>query len=434
MAAISTTQQKHEDEQIEKIPISNATKVAIKDFLDKISGKLAGGGNRGDFFYTNFVAVNDLRCTLSECSAERDLLPGLFKSAARARCNDVHEGELAWDVFKNSIDKLQMACEDGYYTRMDKRLAAILEYMDHYNEVVLVDEDHKVVEGTTNGDVYQIKKKIKDAKCVYESEMVTLLVNHVLKPLAPDCACYLDDQTAHKLTECFCGCGTSVNYTNTSIGCNKVFHGRIDAIVGTVPIVARNVIGDEDEEETNDAEPPRKKFYPDHRSSIGIAQEYSDNKAGVSAMSQATATCIVFSFYRQYNSDGQQVKKPQRGLCPTILLSKKRFSVFLYDSVNDILLRTQPILLQTDGILEEYALFYLWCVLSCDFICPDERALKFRSGFHEKSSGIHYYREHLKLDAHCQSHKEQTDGSNMIMLSKVPSYLEPAKFTCPVST
>ncbi|XP_064653239.1 uncharacterized protein LOC135503565 [Lineus longissimus] len=389
-----------------------------------MSGKVVGGGNCGDFFYTNFVAVNDVRCPLSECS-ERDLLPEFFAA------QDVNEGELAWDVFKNSITKLHMACEDGYYTRMDKRLAAIFDYMDRYNEVV--------DEGKSNGDVYQIKKNIEDPKCVYESEMATLLVNHVLKQLAPDCPCYLDDQTSHKLTECFCGCGTSMNYINTSIGCNQVFHGRIDAIVGSVPIVTRNLSDDEgeDEEETNEDEPPRKKFCLGHRSSIALEfkKEYGENKAGLCAMNQATAICIVFSFYQQYNSDKRKVQEPQRGLCSTILLSKKQFSVCLYDSVNDILLRTQPMRLQTNGILERHALFYLWCVLSCDFICPDERAVKFRSGFHERSSGIHHYQEHLKLGTHFHSrHKEQMVVKNRVILSRIPNSLRPAKFTCPAST
>jgi hypothetical protein len=173
-------------------------------------------------------------------------------------------------------------------------------------------------------------------------------------------------------------------------GNEKVFHGRVDAFLGSksmIAVVAHQVQDDEstDEEEEN--------FHPSI--AIEFKKEVSSNQVGLNTEAQATASCILFGFYQRYNLKDQE---PVKGLIPTLVVSRKTFLVILYDSENDILLQNQVVNLydDEDNMLSVHAVILLWCVLNSHHGHTSYPAI-LKSGFHDLTSDLNAYKKHLKF-------------------------------------
>ena len=113
-------------------------------------------------------------------------------------------------------------------------------------------------------------------------------------------------------------------------------------------------------------------------------------------------TCLLFSYYIQ-NKEGivrtdPVDKKNSCSFVPLILISRTKFIVYLYDSVNDVMLLTGDIPLFDNGglgqRLDRYSVMFMWCILNHKFTMPDKILLPHNStsNFHQRSQRIDFYK------------------------------------------
>ncbi|XP_045174090.2 uncharacterized protein LOC123535464 [Mercenaria mercenaria] len=150
----------------------------------------------------------------------------------------------------------------------------------------------------------------KDLK---EAKWASLVATHIFSKLAVTSDMTISDMGYQiRYDQCPCGCLAPLRVGDTSIGNENVWHGSVDILMGHVAGITRaeESVGENTEEDDSSFEtnPGNLEFGRD----------------------QLIAKCVVFSCV-------QNIQGYKLGLAPTIVISKDRVKVYMYDPKSDML-------------------------------------------------------------------------------------------------
>ncbi|XP_052692894.1 uncharacterized protein LOC128171201 isoform X1 [Crassostrea angulata] len=217
--------------------------------------------------------------------------------------------------------------------------------------------------------VFDMKLKGEEMAAT-ETDISITLAEHLLGKLAPG-ESYKIDNKAREKKSCRCGCKVTPVFDGTGIGHEQVWHGFIDIVFSShlgIHSMANAVLDieeniskkrrvDEQDETKNDDSPGGKTI-------TQVKQPLSENM-----LSQAIAQTIVFSLV-------QKQKHPEflHHMIPNIVISPEKLEIMMYDSDNDVLLCSNPILLfnldlPDDRTLIDETVLIIWMVLHYRIFC-----------------------------------------------------------------
>ncbi|XP_053407484.1 uncharacterized protein LOC128559538 [Mercenaria mercenaria] len=183
-----------------------------------------------------------------------------------------------------------------------------------------------------------LTENIEDGKCEGESEatLAVRMTHHLLVPLAPHKTFMIDSYPGLELTGC-CADEHPMNehQGDTSFGCRKGWHGRADILLMDDEIPLTVV-----ETEGNEVDFDMVSVSSD--SSVEVKKVKKGDDFTPESLSQLLAQAIVNSFVQKGKNP-----KSHNSMVPGIGLCSKRLIVSLYDCVDDILVTTGPIDLQS---------------------------------------------------------------------------------------
>ncbi|XP_045156233.2 uncharacterized protein LOC123522835 [Mercenaria mercenaria] len=220
-----------------------------------------------------------------------------------------------------------------------------------------------------------------------EGHWCAVLAQHLLTKLTVSCNYTIASGSGLRIGDTKCPCKENDDLVgvigDTSFGLENGWHGNTDIILEGADIQVACMRYMED---------------PDH-TSVDCVDEASNN------FKQIIAQTIVFSFL-QKKIHGNQLK---HGLIPGIGISKKKLLVCFYDTENDILLITKPMLLFGDKEIIYSSIVFLWLTLNYRQFCsgiPD--ALKeFKAGFLPDPVLRQMYTEKVARPVHIRGIEEE---------------------------
>ncbi|XP_045165763.2 uncharacterized protein LOC123529478 isoform X1 [Mercenaria mercenaria] len=267
------------------------------------------------------------------------------------------------DLFEISL--IQMLLEDSDKVDdtviSDGRLTAVKRLIDFMDEI---DAVQKIVED---------QEKLTDEP-MKESEWAAILGNHVLKKLAVSREMVIDISYPERHIRCPCGCKNQITIGDCSFGNRSVWHGSVDILIGRVAVATTKETAEDDFDD---------EIY---------TSAFEDSR------NQIVAEAIAFSFTLN------------KGLVPTIAISKETFKIFMYHPEHDLLFEgselkfyvKQPLLPRKQKKLDTRSIFALWLAINYDFFCSgvsqDHKDFGYTADFksHVKDS-IKIYKESMNF-------------------------------------
>ena len=141
-----------------------------------------------------------------------------------------------------------------------------------------------------------------------------------------------------------------MSFLSYILGNPSVWHGRIDALLGPVPVALTRLPDDDD----HDGLYMKGSFVESKKHFVDIDLPCP----------QIISQAIVFSFLQ--NQQGSQQKK---SLIPTIGVSSTELVVYFYDSENDVLLQSAPFFFNQGADNRIMAILVAWLVVNYEHLC-----------------------------------------------------------------
>ncbi|XP_052713496.1 uncharacterized protein LOC128187244 [Crassostrea angulata] len=219
-------------------------------------------------------------------------------------------------------------------------------------------------------------KKVFDMKlngeemAATETDISITLAEHLLGKLAPG-ESYKIDNKARGKKSCRCGCKVTPVFDGTGIGHEQVWHGFIDIVFSShlgIPAMANTVLDIEEnsskKRKVDGQDETKNDDSPGGKTITEVKQALPEH-----TLSQAIAQTIVFSLV-------QKQKHPDflHHMIPNIVISPEKLEIMMYDSDNDVLLCSNPILLFNLDLPENRTLIdetvvIIWMVLHYRIFC-----------------------------------------------------------------
>lgn len=180
------------------------------------------------------------------------------------------------------------------------------------------------------------------------------------------------------------------SFGDTSFGCRNLWHGKVDVLFGTVPLV----LGHSSDSSDTESESSESEASPEKLTSleVKIADDFI-----LKDKFKMRAQAIVFGFYQNRHS-----KKKQ--LIPSVGISKTKVVFRFYDSVNDVLLETHALdLCSYENNLSLHVVLLLWLTLNYKHFGKEtpENLKPYKSQFHrEFQSYISTYEQDVVAPCH----------------------------------